>query len=116
MGIFRNMIEKRKRIEYLTSNFKLINGYNPIFSTYDGGLFEMALTRTCIDKIATQCSKLHPVINGNKNYKKINSILQNKPNKIMTTQQFIYRLATILLVENNAYIIPIYDNKYNMNI
>ena len=116
MGIFRDRIEKRKKMEYLTSNFKLINGYSPIFSTYDGGLFEMALTRTCIDKIATQCSKLHPVINGNKNYKKINSILQNKPNKIMTTQQFIYRLATILLVENNAFIIPIYDSKFNMNI
>ena len=116
MGIFRDRMEKRKKAEYLTSNFKLINGYSPVFSTYDGGLFEMALTRTCIDKIATQCSKLHPVINGNKNYKKINAILQNKPNKIMTTQQFIYRLATILLVENNAFIIPIYDNKFNMNI
>ena len=116
MGIFRDRMEKRKKAEYLTSNFKLINGYSPVFSTYDGGLFEMALTRTCIDKIATQCSKLHPVISGNKNYKKINAILQNKPNKIMTTQQFIYRLATILLVENNAFIIPIYDNKFNMNI
>ena len=116
MGIFKDRIEKRKKIEYLTNNFKLINGYSPMFSTYDGGLFEMALTRTCIDKIATQCSKLHPVINANKNYRKINAILQNKPNKIMTTQQFLYRLVTILLVENNAFIIPIYDNNLNMNV
>lgn len=119
MGIFdkfRKKTEERKNIQRLTDVFKLLNGYNPIFTSYDGGLYEMGLTRSCIDKIATQCSKLHPVINGNKNYKKYNTILQNKPNRLMTTQQFLYRLATILLVENNAYIVPIFDNYISMNI
>ena len=119
MGIFsrfRNKIETRKNIERLTSTFKLLSGYNPIFTSYNNGLYEMGLTRSCIDKIATQCSKLNPVINGNKNYKRLNTILQTKPNKIMTTQQFLYRLVTILLVENNAYIVPIFDNDINRNI
>lgn len=115
MGIFKKT-EKRKRNEVLTNTFKLLQGYNPIYTSYNGGLYEMALTRTCIDKIANQCSKLNPTINGNKNYKKVNVLLQNKPNRLMTTQQFIYRLVTILLVENNAYIIPIYENKYSSNI
>lgn len=113
MGLFTKKIEERKVLKYLTNQFKLINGYTPIYTSYDGGLYEMALTRTCIDKIATQCSKLNPTINGNKNYKKIQSMLQNKPNRIMTSQQFIYRLITILLVENNAFIVPIYQNKYS---
>lgn len=119
MGIFdrfRKNVEERKNIKKLTNTFKMINGYSPIFTSYNGGLYEMGLTRTCIDKIANQCSKLHPVINGNKNYNRINAILQNKPNRLMTTQQFIYRLVTILTVENNAYIVPIYDNDLNMNV
>ena len=119
MGIFsrfRNNIETRKNMEMLTSTFRLLNSYSPVFTTYNSGLFEMGLTRSCIDKIATQCSKLNPVINGNKNYKRLNTILQTKPNRIMTTQQFLYRLVTILLVENNAYIVPIFDNDINRNI
>ena len=119
MGIFDRLIkdrEERKNITRLTNTFKMLTGYNPIFTSYDGGLYEMGLTRTCIDKIATQCSKLHPVINGNKNYKKYNILLQNKPNRLMTTQQFLYRLITIYLIENNAYIIPIFENPINFNI
>lgn len=110
MGIFKK-VEKRKSEKKLTESFKLLTGYSPIYTSYEGGLYEMGLTRSCIDKIATQCSKLNPVSNINKNYKRIVSVLQNKPNKIMTLQQFLYRLVTILLVENNAYIIPIYDNE-----
>lgn len=119
MGIFdrfRKNVEERKNIERLTSTFKLLSGYSPIFTSYNNGLYEMGLTRSCIDKIATQCSKLNPVINGNKNYNKYKFILQNKPNRLMTTQQFLYRLVTILLVENNAYIVPIYDNNISQNI
>lgn len=117
MGIFSKKVEERKIKKYLTNTFKLINGYSPVYSTFNGGLYEMALTRTCIDKIATQCSKLNPVINANKKeYKNIQLILQNKPNRLMTTQQFLYRLVTILLTENNAYIIPIYDDKDKLGI
>ena len=119
MGIFnreKNNREERKNIQRLESTFKLLTGYNSVFTTYNGGLYEMGLTRSCIDKIATQCSKLNPVINGNKNYKDLNILLQNKPNRLMTTQQFLYRLVTILLVENNAYIIPIFENSKTMKI
>ena len=115
MGLFNKnkKQEERKNQEILTNTFKMINGYCPSYTTYQGGLYEMGLTRTCIDKIAKQISKLEPVVsNGNKNYKKVETLLQNKPNRLMTTQQFLYRLATIFYVENNAYIVPIYSNKY----
>lgn len=112
MGIFKK-IEKRQKEKKLTNTFKLLTGYSPIYTSYEGGLYEMGLTRTCIDKIATQCSKLNPVCNVNKNYKRVVSILQTKPNRLMTLQQFLYRLITILLVENNAYIVPVYENDYS---
>lgn len=115
MGIFKRnkIVSETKKEKYLTETFKLFNSYCPVFSTYNGGLYEMALIRSCIDKIATQCSKLNPAFTANKNYKKIKTILQNKPNKLMTTQQFLYRLVTILLVENNAYIVPVYKNDFD---
>ncbi len=119
MAIFNRLKsnrEERKNIQRLESTFKLLTGYNAVFTTFNGGLYEMGLTRSCIDKIATQCSKLHPIINGNKNYNNLNILLQNKPNRLMTTQQFLYRLVTILLVENNAYIIPIFENSVTMKI
>lgn len=119
MGIFKKIkkdVEERKGMQQITSTFKLLNGYSPIFTTFSGGIYEMAITRACIDKIATQCSKLHPVINGNKNYKELNILIQNMPNRLMTIQQFLYRLVSILLVENTAYIIPIFENSMTMKI
>lgn len=116
MGLFSRKKEERKEFQYLTNTFKLLNGYCPIYSTIPGGLYEMALTRTCIDKIATQCSKLNPVLKANKNYKAIEKMLQNRPNRLMTTQQFLYRLVTILLVENNAYIVPVYKDKLGIEV
>lgn len=114
MGLFKKK-EERKLREYLTQQFKLINGYNASFSTFYGGMYEMELIRSAVESIATQCSKLNPVVVGKK-YKNIERMLQFAPNKIMTTQQFISKLITILKVENNAFIIPIYPNQLSNEI
>ena len=107
MGIFK----RKKEIKYLYDGLKVLNGYTPVFTTYTGGLYEMELTRSAINSIATHCSKLNPVINT-RNYKqkRLSKILQTKPNYLMTTQQFLERLFTILLCENNAFIVPIYKD------
>lgn len=118
MGIFKRTKQNSEtnNVKRLKEVFNLLTGYQSIFSSFNGGLYEMALTRSCIDKIASQCSKLHPVIAEKRTYSNINTILQTKPNRLMTTQQFLYRLVTILLVENNAYIVPIFDSPLMMNI
>lgn len=115
MGLFKKKEERSIR-EYLTQQFKLINGYNASFSTYSGGMYEMELIRSAVESIATQCSKLNPVVVAGKKYKNIEKMLQFSPNKIMTTQQFISKLITILKVENNAFIIPIYPNQLSNEI
>ena len=54
MGIIQRA-KDRKKIKYITSAFKLINNYTPAFSSFSGGVYEMALTRAAINSIATHC-------------------------------------------------------------
>jgi len=114
LGLFDRfkIVEKRKKQQQLlTEGFRLITGYSPAFSTFNGSLYEMHLIRDAIDIIATHASKLKPVINGPA-YKKneIAALLQERPNLLMNTQQFIARLITMLMCDNNAFIIPIYSD------
>lgn len=115
MGLFSRFFEKRK-LQILTNDFRVLNGYTPAFTTYNGGLYEMEVIRSVISSISNHCSKLNPVINGNNKHKKLSKILQTKPNKLMTMQQFLEKLVNILLIENNAYIVPIYSDYYESNI
>ena len=108
MGIFNR--SEKKKIQYLTQALKVINGYKPVFTTFNGGIYEMELTRSAINSIAMHCSKLNPVIKGNYKHKKLSKMLATRPNYLMTTQQFLQKLFTILLCENNAFIVPIYED------
>lgn len=110
MGIFTKNKEKKSKKQLLTQQFKLLNGYNATFTTFAGGIYEMDLIRASIESIATQCSKLNPIISGCKKFQELEKMLQFNPNYLMTTQQFLARLVTILKCENNAFIIPIYSD------
>jgi len=86
----------------------MLSGYTPVFTSYEGGVYEMELTRAAIHAIATQCSKLKPEVRGTA-YRELGRRLQFKPNSFMDTTKFLYRLATILHVQNTAFIVPIMD-------
>lgn len=107
-GLFDYLFKGRKNKEIIGEYFKLLNGYSPVFSTYDGGVYEMDLTRTAINSFATHCSKLKPEIEGSA-LKSLERTLQFKPNAFMDTTKFIARVATILECEHTAFIIPIED-------
>ena len=107
MGLFEKIF-KRPSMQEVRGYFKTLSAYTPVFTTYDGGVYEMELTRAAIHAIATQCSKLKPEIRGTA-YKELGKRLQFKPNSFMDTTKFLYRLATILHVQNTAFIVPITD-------
>lgn len=108
MGLFEAIFKKPKDIA-IANYFKTLSAYTPVFTTYDGGVYEMELTRAAIHNFATACSKLKPEITG-KAYKNLERVLQFKPNPFMDTSKFLYRIATILSVNNNAFIVPIEDD------
>ncbi len=107
MGLFENIFKSKTEI-IVANYFKAFTAYTPVFTTYEGGVYEMELTRAVIHSFATACSKLKPEISGTA-YKSLEKILQFKPNPFMDTSKFIYRIATILSVCNNAFIVPIED-------
>lgn len=102
-----------KQMRVIDSYFKMLNGYSPTFTSFNGGVYEMDLTRVAINSFATHCSKLKPEITGSA-YKHLERVLQFKPNYFMDTTKFIKRLATILAVEHTAFIAPIEDKYGNL--
>ena len=70
----------------------------------------MELTRAAIHSFATHVSKLNPEGNGQGN-ETIERTLQYRPNNIMDTKKYLYRLATVLSVDNTAFIVPLEDKK-----
>jgi len=100
---------KSKETRMLQSEFvKMVVGYQPVFSTYSGGVYEMDITVSAIDSFARHVSKANPKIKG-QSYKSIEKQFQVYMNETMTTSQFLYRAATIYKCENNVFIIPIFD-------
>lgn len=104
----KDYIFKSKKQVAIDSYFKMLNGYSPVFTTYEGGLYEMDLTRAAVQRFASHCSKLKPEISGTAK-KYLEKTLQFRPNYFMDTTKFLARLATILEVDNTAFIIPVED-------
>ncbi len=70
-------------------------------------IYDLALARACINKIATECSKAKPELSQPS--KRIEYFTCKYPNRYQSISQFLYQLVTVLLTENNAYIIPVLD-------
>lgn len=110
MGILDKLFPNRKQQEnkeLMEGYFKTLSAYTPSFTTFNGGIYEMELTRSAINAKATAISKLKPEFTGGA-YSSLAKRLQFKPNPYMDTTKFLYRLATILSVNTTAFIIPLY--------
>ena len=109
MGLFDKIFGNRpKEPKAFEGGFKMLNGYEPRFTTWGGSMYEQELVRAAINARATHVSKLNVETKGS-----ARPALQNKlkhgPNEFQTWSQFMYRLSTLLDVHNTAFITPIWD-------
>lgn len=109
MGLFDTLFKKApKPVGVYHGDFKMLNGYTPHFTTYNGSIYESQMIRSAINARAIHVSKLKVETMG-----AAKPALQNKlkhgPNAFQTWSQFLYRLSTILDVYNTAFICPVYD-------
>ena len=108
MGLFDLIFKRPKTSQQVDGYFKMLDGYTPIFTSYDGGVYEMELTRACIHTFATHCSKLLPTVDG-PDARGLQALLDARPNPLMTSAQFIYKVATIYDAQNTCFIVPMLD-------
>lgn len=90
------------------TELQLLSGYNAKFTTINSNIYDSKVARQCIDRIATHCAKLIPKhiqdSIGNNIKGEINFMLQNEPNPIMNTFDFIYKTISMLYTGSNAFV------------
>ena len=109
MGLLDKLFPKKHEVIQPTGYFKLLNGYTPVFRTWDGQLYESELVRAAIDARSRHISKMDVRIDGAAK-PKLQTKLSKRPNDYQTWSQMLYRLNTILDMKNTAFLLPVYDN------
>ena len=106
--IFNKKGDRQQNGNVTQTQFQLLSGWNTQFSTLPEGTYNSKVARQVIDRIATHCAKLVPKhIQGNitNNIKgDINFLLNNQPNPLMNTFDFIYRVISLLYTDCNAFV------------
>ncbi len=108
MSLFDRLFPRRRETAEIESYFRLLTGYQPVFSSFSGGVFESDLVRSVIDTKARHCSKLAVTLQGSAK-PTLQTLLKHAPNSFQTWSQFLYRTSTILDVRNTAFIVPVMD-------
>jgi hypothetical protein len=109
MSLFDLFLGKRPApVGHYEGKFKMISGYEPRFTNFEGSIYESELIRASINARATHISKLKVDVLGSAR-PSLRVKLQKGPNSFQTWSQFLYRLSTILDVHNTAFIVPVYD-------
>lgn len=105
-GTDKDRIEEEKKVK---GYFQTLTAYTPVFTTWDGALYESELVRSAIDARARHISKLKIEFTGEANKTLVNS-LKRRPNSWQTWPQLLYRTSTILDVTNTCFIVPVEDD------
>jgi HK97 family phage portal protein len=115
------MAEKRSLFQKIFSSFggratvsrlQMLNGYTPVFTPWSGNPYEADIVRSAVDAIARNAAKLKA-----KHIRRVNGeiipvggqierIFQVRPNPNMNAYDFLYKVITTLMIDNNAFIYP----------
>ena len=106
----------RRQLKYA----KFLDGGYPIFSQFGQNIYASDVVQTCIDVIATECSKLMPRhIRTDKNgmqttvNSSLNRLFKFAPNELMTTKDFLEKITWLLEMNCNAFIYPVYETFFD---
>lgn len=110
MGWFTNFFRSLRNWRYA----RALNGFTPIFSQFGTDVYASDVVQQSIKCIVDEMKKLNPThiryvdndpvpIAGS-----IQTVLNN-PNQLMTTSEFLEKLCYLLLLNYNAFVLPVYD-------
>lgn len=109
MGLFDKIFKRPVPRGQPEGYFTTFSAYTPVFTTWGGKIYESELVRAAINARATHISKLKVQVQGTAK-PKLQTKLRSGPNEWQTWGQFLYRLSTILDVNNTAFVVPVMDD------
>ena len=118
---FKDIFKRKKKVGSVDS-YKVVNDLKLPFVPFGDNISNSDVVRICVDRIASQCAKLKG------RYLKVGDdgvqteksgpvafLLKYKPNPLMTPYQFLYKSVSLLMLNDNAFIYPMYDRStYNL--
>ena len=106
MGMLERIFGRRDQPAGLKNAqiFKLLEGYTPAFTTWQGSIYESELIRASLDAWGRHAAKLKANPKGSA-VPELQARLKVKPNAFQEWSQFLYQTATILGVRNNAFLV-----------
>ena len=110
--IFRPTEAKKSEnaLQEASAFFQTLTAYAPVFTNWGGAIYESEIVRASIDARARHISKLKVETVGTAN-QSLQKKLAQGPNQWQTWSQFLYRVSTILDVNNTAFIVPVFDER-----
>lgn len=108
MGLFDKIFKRPGARREPEGFFRTLTAYTPVFTIWGGQIYESELVRSAIHARATHISKLSVEVRGGAR-PRLQTRLRAGPNDWQTWGQFLYRLSTILDVQNTAFTVPVLD-------
>ena len=116
MGFFDIFKRKKKIVAPIDYDARVFHSTLDIFQDFGDNINMSDVVKICIDRIATHSAKLKPryvQTQGDKTVQEkkgnLSFLLKFQPNPLMTPYDFIYRVVTLLYLNNNVFIYPLYD-------
>ena len=121
MGLFDIFKRKKKFVEPIQYDTRFFRTTLNLFQDFGDNINASDVVKICIDRIATHSAKLKPRYVKTEDDKTVQEkkgnlsyILKFQPNYLMSPFDFIYRVVTLLFLNNNAFIYPVYDENYDL--
>ncbi len=110
--IFGNLFARRTGL----SQVKVMAGYTPVFTPWGGKPYEADVVRAAVDAVARNAAKLKA-----KHIRRVNGdviqvgghierLLQVRPNPRMNAYDFLYKMVSTALLDNNAFAYPQWES------
>ena len=108
MGLIDRIFGRPRATGDGDGRFETFTAYSPVFTSWNGRIYESELVRAAVDAKARHACKLQYTMEG-KARQKLYTATRTAPNPWYTWPQFLERCSNIYDVQNNLFIVPILD-------
>ena len=106
MGLFDKIFPKKYQFSAQGGKWETFTAYSPVFTNRKGEAYEMDMVKNSVDARARHIGKLSFQSVGSAQPSLMRR-LKIRPNEMMTWYKFLYRVSTILDMQNTCFIVPI---------